>query len=374
MLAAEYSTIRSAAAVDGCGPLATTKWNKGLEMKTKQSPTRVAVMAAASLLASLALMASAAAQDVKTRTLKFAFSLAQDHPLGQGAQKFADLVAEKSGGKMKVSIYANAVLGGDPQNLSAVRGGTLDFTSMATGLLAGIDKRFMVFDLPFLFNDAQEAYAVSDGPVGQRLLGGLADHGLIGLGIWDLGFRNMTNSKRPISTVQDFQGLKIRVIAAPVYIEMFKTLGSNPVPMTFGEVYGALESKAIDGQDNPVGVIQSAKFAEVQKYLSLTRHIYTGMPFLMSKKTWDGMSQTERQIILDAAAEAKAQERKISQAKEAVAIDDLKKLMQVNGLTPDQVTQLRDAVKPVVDKFAAEIGPEVMQQTAAELSTLRAKR
>jgi len=374
MLAAEYSTIRSAAAVDGCGPLATTKWNKGLEMKTKQSPTRVAVMAAASLLASLALMASAAAQDVKTRTLKFAFSLAQDHPLGQGAQKFADLVAEKSGGKMKVSIYANAVLGGDPQNLSAVRCGTLDFTSMATGLLAGIDKRFMVFDLPFLFNDAQEAYAVSDGPVGQRLLGGLADHGLIGLGIWDLGFRNMTNSKRPISTVQDFQGLKIRVIAAPVYIEMFKTLGSNPVPMTFGEVYGALESKAIDGQDNPVGVIQSAKFAEVQKYLSLTRHIYTGMPFLMSKKTWDGMTQTERQIILDAAAEAKAQERKISQAKEAVAIDDLKKLMQFNGLTPDQVTQLRDAVKPVVDKFAAEIGPEVMQQTATELSTLRAKR
>jgi tripartite ATP-independent transporter DctP family solute receptor len=374
MLAAKYSTIRSAAAVDGCGPLATTKWNKGLEMKTKQSPVRVAATAAASLLASLALMATAAAQDVKTRTLKFAFSLAQDHPLGQGAQKFADLVAEKSGGKMKVSIYANAVLGGDPQNLSAVRGGTLDFTSMATGLLAGIDKRFMVFDLPFLFNDAQEAYAVSDGPVGQRLLGGLSDHGLIGLGIWDLGFRNMTNSKRPISTVQDFQGLKIRVIAAPVYIDMFKTLGSNPVPMTFGEVYGALESKAIDGQDNPVGVIQSAKFAEVQKYLSLTRHIYTGMPFLMSKKTWDGMTQAERQIILDAAAEAKAQQRKISQAKEAVAIDDLKKLMQVNGLTPDQVTQLRDAVKPVVDKFAAEIGPEVMQQTATELSTLRAKR
>ena len=118
-------------------------------MKTKHSPVRVAATAAASLLASLALMATAAAQDVKTRTLKFAFSLAQDHPLGQGAQKFADLVAEKSGGKMKVSIYANAVLGGDPQNLSAVRGGTLDFTSMATGLLAGIDKRFMVFDLPF---------------------------------------------------------------------------------------------------------------------------------------------------------------------------------------------------------------------------------
>jgi len=335
---------------------------------------RLAVTAAASLSVCLVLTATVAAQAVKARTLKFAFSLAADHPLGQGAQKFADLVAEKSGGKMKVSIYANAVLGGDPQNLSAVRGGTLDFTSMATGLLAGIDKRFMVFDLPFLFNDAREAYAVSDGPVGKRLLNGLADHGLVGLGIWDLGFRNMTNSRRPISGVQDFQGLKIRVIAAPVYIEMFKTLGANPVPMTFGEVYGALESKAIDGQDNPVGVIQSAKFAEVQKYLSLTRHIYTGMPFLMSKKTWDGMSPAERQIILDAANEAKQQERKISQAKEAVAIDDLRKLMQVNEPSPQAVDGLRQAVKPVVDKFAGEIGTDVMQQVATELSALRAKR
>ena len=342
-------------------------------MNSKKTCLRIAVNAAATVLACLAVAGTAAAQDIKARTMKFAFSLAADHPLGQGAQKFADLVAEKSGGKMKVSIYANAVLGGDPQNLSAVRGGTLDFTSMATGLLAGIDKRFMVFDLPFLFNDAREAYAVSDGPVAQRLLNGLSDHGLIGLGIWDLGFRNMTNSKRPIAQAQDLQGLKMRVIAAPVYIDMFKTLGANPVPMTFGEVYGALESKAIDGQDNPVGVILSAKFAEVQKYLSLTRHIYTGMPFLMSRKTWDSMSETERKIILEAAAEAKAEERRISQAKEAVAIDDLRKVMQVNTLTPEAVERLRGAVKPVVDKFAGEIGPDVMQQVTAELAALRAK-
>src|SRR5690606_27182181 len=119
----------------------------------------------------------------------------------------------KSGGKMKVSLYPNAVLGSDQQNLSAVRGGTLDFTSMATGLLAGIDKQFMVFDFPFLFNNAQEAYALSDGPVGTRLLDGLASHGIVGLGIWDLGFRNMTNSKRPITKVEDLEGLKLRVIA-----------------------------------------------------------------------------------------------------------------------------------------------------------------
>ncbi|RYG09702.1 MAG: TRAP transporter substrate-binding protein [Burkholderiales bacterium] len=328
----------------------------------------VAILGCAVVMASAP---AAFAQDIKERNLKFAFSLAKDHPLGMGAQKFADAVAQKSGGKMKVSIFPNAVLGGDPQNLSAVRGGTLDFTSMATGLLAGIDKQFMVFDFPFLFNNAAEAYGLSDGPVGQRLLAGLSEHGLIGLGIWDLGFRNMTNSKRPITKVEDLQGLKLRVIASPIYLDMFNTLGANPVPMTFGEVYGALESKAIDGQDNPVGVIESAKFAEVQKFMSLTRHIYTGMPFLMSKKTWDGMSATERKIITDAAAEAKDEERKLSQAKELQAIDGLRKTMQVNEVSAPEVARLRQKVAPVVEKFSREVGDTTMQQVNAELARMR---
>ncbi len=331
----------------------------------------IALIGCAALLASAPL---AFAQDIKERNLKFAFSLAKDHPLGLGAQKFSDLVAQKSGGKMKVSLFPNAVLGGDPQNLSAVRGGTLDFTSMATGLLAGIDKQFMVFDFPFLLNSAQEAYALSDGPVGQRLLAGLADHGLIGLGIWDLGFRNMTNSKRAITKVEDLQGLKIRVIASPIYLDMFNTLGANPVPMTFGEVYGALESKAIDGQDNPIGVIESAKFAEVQKYMSLTRHVYTGMPFLMSKKTWDSMSAAERKIITDSAEEAKTEERKLSQAREAQGIDGLRKAMQVNDVAPAEIARLRQKVQPVVDKFAREVGDTTMQQTTAELTRMRAAK
>ena len=342
-------------------------------MKTTPSLIRRTLLGAATALL-LAQAPAVLAQEVKERNLKFAFSLAKDHPLGQGAQKFADLVGQKSGGKIKVSIYANAVLGGDPQNLSAVRGGTLDFTSMATGLLAGVDKQFMVFDFPFLFNNAQEAYAVSDGPVGTQLLDGLSKFGLVGLGIWDLGFRNMTNSKRPIAKVEDLQGLKVRVIAAPIYLDMFNTLGANPVPMTFGEVYGALESKAIDGQDNPVGVIESAKFAEVQKYMSLTRHIYTGMPLLMSKKTWDGMSATERRIITEAANEAKAEERRISQIKESEAIDSLKKAMQVNEVSAAEIARLRQKVQPVVDKFSKEVGDAVMQQVNTELSRLRAAK
>jgi tripartite ATP-independent transporter DctP family solute receptor len=334
--------------------------------------TRRTIAALAASLALLGAAASATAQDIKERNLRFAFSLAKDHPFGTGAQVFADAVAKKSGGKIKVSLFPNAVLGGDAQNLSAIRGGALDLTSMATGLVASLDKQFMVFDLPFLFNDAQEAYAVADGTTGKKMLDDLAAHGVIGLGIWDLGFRNITNSKRPITRAEDLEGLKVRVIASPIFVDLFKTLGANPLPMTFGEVYGALEAKAIDGQDNPVGVIESAKFAEVQKYLSLTRHVYTGMPLLMSKKTWDTMSEAEHRVIREAAEEAKQAERKATLAKEAQAIDGLRKTMQVNEVQPAELARLRQKVQPVVDKFSREVGEPVYSQVTAELARLRA--
>lgn len=313
----------------------------------------------------------ARAQDVRERTLKLAFSLAKDHPIGLGAQVFADLVARKSAGKIKVNLFPNAVLGSDPQNLSAIRGGTLDFTIMATGLLAGLSKGFMIYDFPFLFNDAREAHALSEGPVATKLLADLADHGVTGLSIWDLGFRQITNSRRPITKPADLQGLKLRVIASPIYIETFKALGVNPLPMTFGEVYGALESRAIDGQDNPVAVIDSAKFAEVQKYLSLTRHLYTGMPLLMSKKTSDSLSAPERALIQEAATEARAEERRILQVHEAEALERLRKTMQVNELAAPELERMRQQVQPVVDRFTGEVGQGLAKQVFDELATMR---
>ncbi|SMQ86194.1 tripartite ATP-independent transporter solute receptor, DctP family [Devosia lucknowensis] len=326
-----------------------------------------AFMLGGALLASS--MTAATAQD--QRELKFAMSLAGDHPLGLAGQEFADLVAEKSGGSLTVSLYPNAVLGSDQQNLSAVRGGTLDFTIMATGLLAGIDPRFQVFDLPFMFNNSEEAYALSDGPTGSDLMAGLADDGIHGLGIWDLGFRNMTNNRRPIAALEDFQGLKLRVIASPIYIELFTQLGANPVPMTFGEVYGALEAGAIDGQDNPLAVIQSAKFEEVQDYLSLTRHIYTGMPFLMSQETWGELTPEHQSVISEAAEEAKLFGRNLVQEQEVSAIEQLGQEMEVNEPTAEEIARLREAVKPVVDKFAADVGADVMAAATSELEALR---
>jgi tripartite ATP-independent transporter DctP family solute receptor len=324
-------------------------------------------------LAALALATSSIAPAQQPRILRMGFSLAKEHPIGIGAQQFADLVAAKTGGKLKISTYPGAVLGGDPQNLSAIRGGTLDLTIMATGLLAGIEKPFMVFDLPFLVRNAEEAYAISDGPVATELMGKLADHGVVGLGIWDLGFRHITNSRRPIAKPEDIEGLKLRVIAAPVYIETFKALGANPVPMTFGEVYGALESRAIDGQDNPLAVIETAKFSEVQKYLSLTRHFYTGMPLLMSKKTWDSLSADEQSAIRAAAEEAKVEQRRATQSHETAALDRLRKAMQVNEVSTAEIERLRAKVEPVVRRFATEVGEPLFARVNGELARLRGK-
>ena len=217
-----------------------------------------------------------------------------DHPLGLGAQKFADLVGQKSGGKMKVTVYPGGSLGGDVQTMSALQGGTLDFMTVTAGLLVGVSKPFGVLDFPYLFSDVKEADAIVDGPIGQKLQTQLAEKGLIGLGYWDLGFRNVTNSKHPITKLEDMKGLKLRTLQSPIFIDMFSALGASPVPMSFTELYGAIEQRAVDGQENPVAVIAFAKFYEVQKYLSLTRHAYGAQSFMISKKTWDKPTPTSR--------------------------------------------------------------------------------
>jgi TRAP-type transport system periplasmic protein len=326
-------------------------------------------------LAAVALVWPVQAQDIKERKLKFTFSVAKDSPLGQGAYKFSELVDQKSGGKIKVDVFPAGVLGGAPQDLAGLRGGTIDFSTMATGLLSGIDKEFMVFDFPFLFNDAQEAVAVVDGPVGTRLMSKLSQSGLVGLGMWELGFRNMTNSRRAITRPEDMEGLKMRVFTSPIYIELMKSLGANPVPLNFPELYGALESKAVDGQENPLAIIETSKFPEVQKYLSLTRHVYTAMPVLMSKKTWDSMSETERKIIVDSEKEARTFQRKVAQSVEARTLENLKKQMQVNDISPAEMARLRQKVQPVIDKFTKEeVGETVAREVNAELAKLRSAR
>jgi TRAP-type transport system periplasmic protein len=320
-----------------------------------------------------ALMSCGLAQaQVQERTIKFAFQNNKGHPQEMGAQKFAELVGAKSGGKITVKTFPGGVLGGDVQTVSALQGGTVEMTVLNAGILGAQAKEFEIFDFPFLFASPQEADAVTDGAFGKKLLAKLPEKNLVGLGYWDLGFRNLTNSKRPITKLEDIAGLKIRVIQSPIYIDLFTALGANATPMPFPEVYPALEQKAIDGQENPVTVIRSTKFNEVQKYLALTRHVYNPQALIMSKKLWDAMSADEKKIIGDAAAEATTYQRQVSRSQADTALEDLKKAgMQVTEFSPAEQQRLRDKVKPVIDKHSAKVGEDTVKEVFAEIAKLR---
>ena len=196
-------------------------------------------LCSAALAASL-VGAGPAQSQIAGRTFRFSIQNTMDHPLGIGAQRFSELVSQKSGGKMKVTVYAGGSLGGDVQTMSALQGGTIDFMTVTAGLLVGIIKPFGMYDLPYLFNSVEEADAIVDGPLGRKLQGLLPEKGLVGLGYWDLGFRNVTNSKRPISKLEDLQGLKLRTLQSPIFIDMFSALGANPFPSgVHGTLHGA---------------------------------------------------------------------------------------------------------------------------------------
>jgi len=320
---------------------------------------------------SLALPA-AHAQDIQERTIRFGHLNNTDHPVSAGVKKFAELVAAKSGGKLTVKEFPASQLGNEMQQQSALQGGVQEMSAPATTSLVGIVKEFGLFDFPFLVTDYKQADALLDGPLGKQLTAKLPEKGLVALGYWDLGFRNVTNSKRPITRPEDLDGLKLRVIPNPVFLDTFKAFKANPVPMPFAELYGALESKAVDGQENPFSVINSNKFYEVQKYVSATNHVYAANIVLVSKKFWDRLSPTEQRMMHEAASEARGYQRTTSRAAAQKSLADLQaKGMQFNDVSPAERVRMSVIAKPVTDKFAATYDPAIVKLYNAELARLR---
>jgi tripartite ATP-independent transporter DctP family solute receptor len=307
--------------------------------------------------------------------LRVAYVQAADHPHGLGIQRFAELVHQKSGNRISVKTFGNATLGGDVAVTSALRGGTIDMTVVIPGLLTGIVKEYTLLDLPFLFNSYAEADAVLDGPVGRKLLEMLPAKDLIGLGYWDHGFRIVTNSRHPITKLEDFAGLKLRVPQSNIFIETFNMLGANAVPMPIPELYQALESKAVDGQENPYAAVEAIKFNEVQKYASATNHAYNPLVVIFSKKTWDRLSAADRKIIQDAANEAGVYERQVSrEANEKSAASLAKKGMLINAVAPAEIARMRDKAKPIADKYTKEGGEALAAEINAEIAKVRNRR
>ena len=325
----------------------------------------------AAALAALLPLSAALAQDIKERTFKLALQNPKGHPLEVGASKFAELVAAKSGGKIKVNVFPGGTLGGDAANVSALQGGTIEFVLLNSGILASQVKDFEVFDFPFMFATAKEADAIVDGPFGEKLEAKLQEKNIVGLAYFELGFRQLTNSKRAVNTVEDIAGLKLRVIPNAINVDWVKALGANPTPLAFPELYAALEQKAIDGQENPLSVIQANKFFEVQKYLTLTNHQYNPQSLIFSKKVFDTLSPAEKKLIEESALEAAKYQRQVNRDAAAGQLDALKKAgMQVSEFSPAEQAKLREKLKPVIDKHGAAIAATVAE-LQAELAKLR---
>lgn len=289
-------------------------------MKKMKLP--LAALLAASILTALPAMAAT--------KLRFGHAGPETDSQHLAAVEFARKVKERTKGEVEIQIFPNNALGNDQAMIQSVRGGVLDMEMSGNPNFTGIVSKMNAFDLPYIFNDSAHAYRVLDGKLGQSMLDELGKFGMKGMAFWEVGFRSMTNSKRPIKTPDDVRGLKIRTSPNPAHIKAFQLMNANPVPMPLSELYSALETGAVDAQEHPVGITWSAKFNEVQKHLSMTRHAYTAMIVVMNKTKFDSLKPEHQKVLLDAAAEGGKFQRELNAKNEAMMIADLKqKGMQV---------------------------------------------
>lgn len=314
------------------------------------------------------------AQAADTRLIRFGYGLNQDSNQGRAVQVFADEVAKLSGGKMKIRAVGAAALGSDIQMQQALIGGAQEMMVGSTATLVGITPEMALWDTPFLFNSGEEADQVLDGKTGQAIMHKLEDKGLVGLVYWENGFRNLTNSQKPVTGPEDFSGLKLRVMQNNVFLETFQRLGANAVPLPFSELFTALETKTVDGQENPYNTILSSKFYEVQKYLSITNHVYSPWIVTASKKWWDGLSADERDVLLKAAAVSRDFERKDTRAEADKALAQLKADgMQVNTVSPEAVQKMRETIAPVNAQIEKSVGSDLWNAVQDQLKDIRKK-
>ncbi|MGC3985106.1 MAG: TRAP transporter substrate-binding protein [Pseudorhodoferax sp.] len=328
-------------------------------------PTRRTVLA----LAAACALAMPAMAEIKAR---IGHAMPESHPQAVAMNKFCELASSYTKGNVKIQAYHSAVLGSDEKQLQAVQSGTQDLYIGTLAPLSTRVKEVQVWDLPFLFRDQREVYALLDGPSSKKIFEKIAPAGLVGLTWTGMGFRNLSNSKRSVNTVEDVNGLKIRVMTNPVALDTWKTIGANATPMAFAEVFPALEIKALDGQENPLQHMYANKMQEVQKFITVTNHVYTPVAMVASKKFWDSLSAEDKAGVQKAATEAGLLQRKLLDEGDTEVIAKFKAAgVTVNTMGPAELARVQDKVKPVVAKFAPQIGDDFVKGFLAEIEAVR---
>lgn len=304
--------------------------------------------------------ASKSAAKGYTAKMRVTMTQAKGHPYEVGAQKFADLVKERTGGRIQVTVFTDSQLAkGEREMVEALQQGTIEIYVGSTGPVGNFSPSMLIVDIPFIFRDATHVDKVLDGPIGQQLLDDLSGAGLKGLAFWENGFRHMTNNRNAIKAPEEAKGMKLRTMENKVHMAAFKAANISPTPMAWAEVYTALQQRVIDAQENPVAVIYSSKIYEVQKYLSLTGHVYSPALMIVSKKVWDGMPKDDQDIFLKTAKEAGLFERKTNRDAEESKIKEMEGKGMVVTRDVNKEAWMK-AMSPAYEEFAKQFGKEKM--------------
>lgn len=316
--------------------------------------------ARATLALSVSLAMAAGAQaagfdDMDPVTLRLAHVVNEQDGFHIAAEKFEELVEARTEGKVDIELYPNATLGDERTLLEAMQIGAVDMGVITNGPVANFVEEMAVFELPFLFPSPEAAYEVLDGPIGQELLDRLAEVNLKGLAYAERGFRNLTNSERAVTTPEDLDGLRIRVMENPVYVDTFRELGANAIPMAWTEALTAMQQGTIDGQENPVNVIHSFKLNETQDHMTLSRHTYAPAIFVMGMPAWSQLPEAAQAVIDEAAQEAADHERRVNAEMAAEQLAALREAGMQIVEEPD-LAAFQEAVAPVYAQYGEQFG------------------
>lgn len=278
-----------------------------------------------------------------------------------GMEKFKELVEERTDGDVAIELYANGQLyASEREAIEAVQAGNIEMTVAASAPVAGFDSRFLALDLPFIFDDHEAAYDALDGELGQTLLDGLPEIGLVGLAYGETGMRQLSNSSTPIESPEDLEGLKIRTMENEVHIDTFVEYGANASPFAFGELYSALQQNVYDGMENPLNLIDQMKFYEVQEYLTISNHAYTATVAFMNEDVFNELPEDYQTIVKDSALESMDYQREVAQEQDDEGLEIIKEHMEINELSEEQKQAFIDTAQPIFEKYEDDIGSEIM--------------
>ena len=307
---------------------------------------------------------SAGAAFAQAKEVKIGYALAVNSHYGAAANAWADVVEKGTNGAYKFKQFPASALGGERELIEGLQLGTVEAAIVSTGALSNFVPNVGVVDIPFLFRDTQHARAVMDGAFGQDLLAQFQKRGLVALAWGEQGFRHLTNNKHPVNTVADLKGLKIRVTENPVHITAFRTLGASPTPMSWPEVIGALQQGTIDGQENPISVLASAKLWQVQKYLTLSSHVYAPMALIVSPSFWGTLTAAQKTAFTEGAKKGALASRVFVDAVEKKGVEEAK----ANGMkVVESVDQapFRTALEPAYKEYAKKFGQKTLDAITA---------